>query len=66
MFEGRRQSADMANSRSAQHFQLDQCLSAKAMDKLIYSLTSVVDTRQSECPAVLSMQHARVLVASPI
>ena len=45
----KRQSSGQATSlRSAQHFQLDQCLSAKAMDKIIYSLTSAAETRQSE------------------
>lgn len=33
-------------ARSAQHFQLDQCLSAKAMDKLIYQMSSTAEARQ--------------------
>ena len=32
--------------RSAQHFQLDQCLSGKALDKIIYQMQSVMETRQ--------------------
>lgn len=36
------------NLRSAQHFQLDQCLSAKDMDKILYSLRTVAQARESK------------------
>ena len=42
-----RSSVSSPNKRSAQHFQLDQCLSAKAMDKIIYSLTNSSHARES-------------------
>ena len=38
---GGRTSVDISSqARSAQHFQLDQCLSAKAMEKIIYAMTT--------------------------
>ena len=46
---GHRLSASGTMARSAQHFQLDQCLSAKAMDKIIYQLSSTAETRSSKC-----------------
>lgn len=45
----KRPSATMV-TRTAQHFQLDQCLSAKAMDKIINTV-SVADARQKNLVA---------------
>ncbi len=36
----------LAQVSRAQHFQLDKCLDAKALDKLIYQMTSANDARQ--------------------
>ncbi len=46
-FGGKRASGQLAGVRTAQHFQLDQCLSAKAMDKIIFQMQSAAETRQS-------------------